>query len=155
VAAPAGLGVCRQRGKFYAALVEDLLDFAEHEFRFGDLKSDGTTERDHQELALATIAALPKWRGAKPAIQSAPPFPVELNYLWGWFCEHSMGLSSNGMGPALVTWESLNAWCSQMDIELKPREARAMVRLGHLRAIAQSEKKPVAQSPDKPGRKRR
>jgi hypothetical protein len=50
------------------------------------------------------------------------------------------------MGVATVTWEGLAAWCELTGIELKPWEARAMVRLGNVRANALTpkpeEKKP-------------
>jgi hypothetical protein len=53
-----------------------------------------------------------------------------------------MGLSQNGMGPALVTWESLLAWSSFMQITLESWEARALVQLGYKRAAVESETKP-------------
>ncbi|MBN8960575.1 MAG: hypothetical protein J0H71_05540 [Rhizobiales bacterium] len=70
---------------------------------------------------------------------SVPELPRPLAYLWEWFGDFVFGLPSGGMGPAVATWESLEAWTRQMRVELEPWEARAMIRLGHLRAVVQSE----------------
>jgi hypothetical protein len=78
---------------------------------------------------------MPHWRGPKTtALDDAPPFPTELQYLWSWFTEHCLGLQASGMAMPHVTWEGLSAWCELMDIALVPWEARAMVRLGNVRA---------------------
>lgn len=69
-----------------------------------------------------------------------PPLPQALAYLWIYFQEHSMGLSQTGMGPAVVTWESLSGWCALTGITLLPWEAKAMVRLGVMRATVEAEK---------------
>jgi hypothetical protein len=69
-----------------------------------------------------------------------PPFPPQLDYLWQYYCQHTLGLSVSGMAPAVVTWEGLRSWCSIMEIDLDPEEALVLVRLGHESAVAQSEK---------------
>lgn len=81
---------------------------------------------------------MPNWRGPRLALDAAPPFPTELQYLWAWFSEHCLGLQVNGMVVPHVTWEGIAAWCELMDIALAPWEARAMVRLGNVRAAALS-----------------
>ena len=68
-----------------------------------------------------------------------PECPDALHYLWGYFCEISAGLSSNGFGPPIVTWEALRAWCEFMAVALAPWEARALVVLGHVRATVDAE----------------
>lgn len=70
-----------------------------------------------------------------PVVPAGPPFPEELDYLWGWFGELAAGLSSNGFGPPLVTWEAIAAWQRLADIgPIEPWEARTLVQLGMLRA---------------------
>lgn len=51
-----------------------------------------------------------------------------------------MGLAAGGMGPQVVTWEGLQAWCALSGNDLEPWEAFVMIRLGHLRATVSSEK---------------
>lgn len=70
---------------------------------------------------------------------ASPKLPPLLAYLWGWFGEFAMGMASGGMGPAVATWEGLTAWCARMRVDLEPWEAKAMIRLGHIRAVVQSE----------------
>lgn len=65
--------------------------------------------------------------------------PRPLVYLWEWFGDYAFGLPSGGMGPAAPTWENLQAWRDHMRLDLEPWEARAMIRLGHIRAVVQSE----------------
>lgn len=50
-----------------------------------------------------------------------------------------MGLSSNGFGPALVTWEALRAWSEFMAVRLEPWEAKVLVTLGYKRAVIDGE----------------
>lgn len=93
---------------------------------------------DHAESAARQFAKL----GMKPKIApviEGPECPRQLVYLWNYFHEISMGLASNGMGPPLVTWESLVAWSRFSRVALMGWEARALVDLGYKRAIVQSE----------------
>jgi hypothetical protein len=56
------------------------------------------------------------------------------------FAEIVQGVGSNGFGPALITWESLRAWCGLTGERLQSWEARALVRLGYARAAIEGEK---------------
>jgi hypothetical protein len=94
---------------------------------------DGATVRDHGLSAQRQFAKL----GIKPKVAPAPdgpPFPAALAYLWRMFAELVIGLPSGGFGPAVVTWETLRAWCALMRVTLRPWEALALVRLGEVRA---------------------
>lgn len=73
------------------------------------------------------------------AIDDAPLCPPALVYLWNHFAELSMGLCSNGFGPAVVTWEALKAWSEFCSVALEPWEARVLVELGHRRAVIDGE----------------
>lgn len=82
--------------------------------------------------------------GAKVPVLDAsltpPPFPPQLDYLWNLYCQHTLGIASTGMGPAVVTWEGMTAWCRLMAIKLDPEEALVLVKLGREAANAASEK---------------
>jgi hypothetical protein len=139
------LDLHRQRNKFYAALVEQLVEFAEHEFRL-ERRAGGATEREHLSNAERQIANIPGWRGPPTALDEAPPFPEELRYLWVWFSQHCWGLQVTGMAMPRVSWEGLAAWCSLMDVALLPWEASALVQLGNVRANAMTPKSTEASS---------
>lgn len=114
--------------------------FAEHNFRLDVRRPDGSTERDHLEAAQRQIDNIPNWKGNREAVPPSPPFPTQLAYLWRWFVELSMGIASNGMGPAVVTWEALDAWSrSFLRIDLSYWEALTLIRLGNARAVIESE----------------
>jgi hypothetical protein len=68
-----------------------------------------------------------------------PPFPELLDYLWSWFSQHSMGLAPAGEGFPVITWEGLATWRLQMQIDLEPWEAEAMMVLSVTRANVQAE----------------
>lgn len=74
-------------------------------------------------------------------IDDAAICPEALAYLWDHFSEVSMGLASNGFGPALVTWEALRAWSEFMSVRLEPWEAKVLVTLGYKRAVIDDEER--------------
>jgi hypothetical protein len=53
------------------------------------------------------------------------------------------------MAPSVVTWEALESWSRQMDVEIEPREAVLLVELGQLRAQVLTEEKPKKPKPDR------
>jgi hypothetical protein len=73
-------------------------------------------------------------------VQEGPPFPEALDYLWLWFCQHSMGIAATGMGYPVITWEGLRAWGLQMRIDIEPWEADVMMNLSCIRANVHAEK---------------
>lgn len=46
------------------------------------------------------------------------------------------------MGPAVITWADLAAWCSLTQVSPAPWEANAIIRLGNVRAVVMSERAP-------------
>jgi hypothetical protein len=117
--------------------------FAEHSFRHGRQLADGATEGEHRSSAARQWEALGRTKAASAASPEAPSFPDELSYLWAWFNELSAGLAITGMGPSVLTWEGLAAWCGLMRMRLEPWEASSLVNLSLLRASIQSEKQGV------------
>jgi hypothetical protein len=47
------------------------------------------------------------------------------------------GVSGNGFGPAMVTWQDIAAWSQLTGERLSPFEARVIVALSHSRAELQ------------------
>lgn len=118
------------------------MEYAEWEFRQNRSTSDGASAGDHMESAARQWASLP---GRKPKIiepvPEGPPFPEELDYLWSWLGQITMGLSVSGMAPPTVSWEAIRAWQALMGIaEIEPWEAEVLVQLGMLRAGIQAER---------------
>lgn len=116
-----------------------MIVFAEHVFRQGRKVETGGTQGDHAASAARQLAKLGNKKMAAKIEEVGPPMPWQLAYLWHDFCELSMGLAQNGMGPAVVTWEAMMAWCGFTGIALEPWEARTLVILGQRRAVIQSE----------------
>ena len=85
---------------------------------------------------------------------AGPSCPALVWYLWLWFCELSCGLAPSGFAPPIVTWEALESWSRQMDIDVAPWEARMLVRLGQMRADILMEKA-ATPAPQKPPPKRK
>lgn len=123
--------------KFYAGLVKELVTFAEYDFRNSVKVGDGSTKGQHESSAALQWEKLGQPQIVKTI--SAPHFPEELAYLWEWYRSHAMGIAISGMAPAVVTWESVVAWCDLMGIRVEPWEARAMVTIGYIRAVVEGE----------------
>lgn len=120
-----------------------MIEWAEHEFRQNRSTGDGATEGDHLASAERQWERL-KRRPRRAIIQTGPPFPDELGYLWAAFVEISAGLAGSGFGPPVMTWEAIRAWQALTGFgEIEPWEARALVQLGLLRAsiLADAQKK--------------
>lgn len=82
---------------------------------------------------------LGKNKAAALADPQGPPFPEPLEYIWLWFCQHSLGMASGGMAYPVITWEGLHAWAQLMHIELEAWESDLMVNLSCMRANAHAE----------------
>lgn len=74
-----------------------------------------------------------------PVAPTGPEFPNEIDYLWDWFMQISLGLTPTGFAPPVVTWEAVQAWSLLTECPLEPWEAVALVQLGLIRASIQSE----------------
>jgi hypothetical protein len=77
--------------------------------------------------------------------------PLELEYLWLWFCDLSMGLTP-AFGPPAPTWGDIGSWAQLAGIHLEPWEARMLALLGIMRAnaIAKEGEKPNPNGSPKP-----
>lgn len=85
------------------------------------------------------MAALGKTKAAEALSVSGPPFPDPLEYLWAWFQQISLGIASNGEGYPTITWEGLESWCRQMQVDLDPWETEALMTLSVMRAGVHAE----------------
>jgi hypothetical protein len=127
-------------GKFLAGLIEELIEWAEIEFKKSRPTADGSTEGEQFESAARQLTALGMTKAAALASPQGPPFPEPLDYLWAWFVQHSMGMAGGGMSYPVITWEGLHAWSTAMRIDLDPWEAAVMVTLSVVRANVHAEK---------------
>jgi hypothetical protein len=109
-------------------------------FRLARVEDDGATEGDHRRSAAAQWERLGKKKAAQQIDFDVPPLPIELAYLWEWFCEISQGISGNGFGPALITWDVLATWALLMGNNPEPWECICIIRLSALRASIEAEK---------------
>lgn len=125
--------------KFHEALCEELIVFAEQEFRAARIKADGSTEKQHNEALDRIRAGLPRKKKAAPAAKEGPACPWQLAYLWRFFIEVLNGASGGGMGPATIAWVDIRAWADLTGEVIEPWEAQLMLRLSAMRAEIVSE----------------
>jgi hypothetical protein len=88
-------------------------------------------------------------------VPEGPPFPDELEYLWKWFNDLSLGIAANGMAPVQVTWIDVEMWAAATKRSPTVWEKRALVTLGFTRARVASEEASKSRPktpPDKPGK---
>jgi hypothetical protein len=81
-------------------------------------------------------------KGARAELESAPPIPDDMRYLWGYFQEVSLGRGAGGMGMSGLTWETVHAWMLRMDRHLTPYQIEALLVLDvHWRRALRKEDK--------------
>ncbi len=61
-------------------------------------------------------------------------------HVWSWFVEIIDGIKADGMGPSMIGWADLAAWCELTGEVIEPWEARLLIRLSAKRAAVLSEK---------------
>lgn len=116
--------------------------YAEHFFRHASTLGDGAEAGDHIDSAQRQLARMPGRKRPQPngpLIPEPPPFPEPLDYLWQIFELVSMGMPISGMAPAVISWDTLQAWESLTNTALEPWEAQTVVQLSMMRAGIQSE----------------
>lgn len=72
-----------------------------------------------------------------------PSFPEPLDYLWTWFWELRIGITSGGMEYPTATWADIHYWAAEMQYMLFPWEKIALMRMSQLQAAVASESKPT------------
>jgi hypothetical protein len=88
-------------GKFYAALADGVLAFAEHQFRLAERDQDGFTYREHLE-------SLSERRGQRHPDLDGPQLPRAAWHLWGWYCELAGTTGDAPIGfPDIMAWQRL------------------------------------------------
>lgn len=75
---------------------------------------------------------LGRTKEAEARRDEGPPFPEPLRYLWEWFHEAAFGRSGGGFGPAQLSWQDLRAWSEMTATDLRPWEAKTILRLDAL-----------------------
>jgi len=74
-----------ERWKFYRLAFDELLAYAQHEFKLNIRGKDGQTLRE-------TLKSVEKQLGRKPkGLENPVEFPEELGEEWGWFIELDAG----------------------------------------------------------------
>lgn len=56
-------------------------------------------------------------------------FPLNLGYIWTWFCALSEARGSGGFGASPITYPQIEAWARLMRTEVTPWEVGILRRL--------------------------
>lgn len=103
-----------QDRKFYQALTDALLAFAEREFTLSAPQDDGATLRDH-------LLILEKRTGERHELMAeAPPMPKGGDHVWGMFCEARSETPSDQRVTA-AAMQSIE-WANGIRLELWERQ---------------------------------
>lgn len=83
------------------------------------MRVDGVPLRTHLE-------SLENQTGITPEklIDFGPPFQLE--HIWNWYEEVTIGRGSDGFGPAALSYADIYAWVSLLKIEISPWEVKAL-----------------------------
>lgn len=132
----------RYAGKFRQGLAQELIVWAEAEFRRSLVRADGASDADHSAARNRIMQRLrgTKAKSSSPATTERSP-PYALAYLWWWFTEILAGVPPNGMAPSGIGWRDLDAWMGVTGRRLHHWECLLMLRLSQLRAGVVSERR--------------
>jgi hypothetical protein len=98
---------------------QQLIEFAEHEFRLDLTFIETASLREHLKVAKA-----------EEDLKNPNPFPEALEEQWRWFTELSCtGRSVSPSGsPSAISSQEIVAWCQLNQITLQPWEVK-LIRL--------------------------
>lgn len=95
---------------------------------------DGASAAQHASAANRILSKLGGAKKPDTPKPKAPRFPHQMAPVWADFCEIIDGVAFNGMTQPSITWLDLRAWCDLTGVKLDPWHAKALVRLGAVRA---------------------
>jgi hypothetical protein len=121
-------------GKLAPGCLDELIAYAEHQFRLARRAPDGATDGDHQASAFRQLRALPGARPADVGLAAAldaegPEAPSDGAHVWLWFLDLHQGRGSNGFGGSPLSWADIKAWRDLTGTLLRPGEIQAIMAL--------------------------
>lgn len=131
MAARAGRRFRGRFGKLGPGGIEELLDFARHQFDLIRKLPDGTSKRDNLE-------SYERQTGIRPPELEGPPLPTDLAHIWGWFTELSAARGSSGFGPNPISYPDILAWTLLTGTVIRPAEIAAITAVDHAWLIDQA-----------------
>ena len=103
-------------------MIEELLDYAEHEFSISKPDKNGTSKREHLEQ-------VERQTGKTPEELIGPQFPTTVSYIWSAFLALSSARTSGFSGPNPLTYTEIQAWLNLTNRHLSSRDVEAIKRL--------------------------
>jgi len=100
-------------------LIEDLVDYAEHEFSVSKPDKSGISEREHLEQ-------VERQTGHRPKALDGPDFPLLMSHVWSAFIAISNGRSMGFSGPSPISYQDIKTWKELTDTPLSSWEIRAI-----------------------------
>jgi len=117
--------VCGGSWKFQSGCLEELTEFAKHQFALNRQHPDGSTERDHLE-------SVERQTGRRPSALDGPPLPYDIAHVWLWFNDLSAARGNNGWGPNALNYQDMAAWMMLTGTIVRPQEISAILMLDRL-----------------------
>lgn len=114
-----GLGRVR---RFYYGLIDELLDYAEHEFSISKPDKNGTSQREH-------LLEVQRQTGKTPKELEGPPFPTLVSHIWSAFIALSSARSMGMSGPDSLSYTEIKNWMDVTNNRLSARDVEALKSL--------------------------
>lgn len=103
-------------------MIEELIEFAEHEFSISKPDKNGISEREHLEQ-------VERQTGRRPKALEGPSFPVLLSHIWSAFITLNSARTAGFSGVNPITYEQIKAWKELTDTPLSSWEVEAIKRV--------------------------
>jgi len=103
-------------------LIEELLDYAEHEFSISKPDKSGISKREHLEQ-------VERQTGKSPEELIGPQFPMSVSYIWSAFLALNSARTVGFSGPNPLTYTEIQAWLTLTNQHLSSRDIEAIKKL--------------------------
>jgi hypothetical protein len=99
-----------------------LEEYGAWDFKLSKPDKDGVSEREHLEQVEKQI-------GITPIALEAPPFPLDMEYVWSAFLSLNEGRGAGFSGPLPISYQEIKSWMELTGNILTPFEIDAVKRL--------------------------
>lgn len=103
-------------------MIEELLDYAEHEFSISKPDKSGISKREHLEQ-------VERQTGKTPEELIGPQFPMSVSYIWSAFLALNSARTVGFSGPNPLTYTEIQAWLTLTNQHLSSRDIEAIKKL--------------------------
>ena len=103
-------------------MIDELLEYAEHEFSLNKSGKDGISQREHLEQ-------VQRQTGQTPKELEGTPFPTLVSHIWSAFAALSSARTNGFSGPNPLSYTEIKSWVELTNASVSARDVEAIKSL--------------------------